>query len=103
MQCARPRERGGRQIVPLHFVGRQPEDADVTSVFDVFKIGISPSSSYIMGPMNVGKSFINQPENGGLLTATSHIAVDLYELLSLTGKGHATDAAIIMGLAGNSP
>ncbi|EHU26123.1 L-serine ammonia-lyase [Escherichia coli DEC2A] len=53
--------------------------------------------------MNAGKSFIDRLESSGLLTATSHIVVDLYGSLSLTGKGHATDVAIIMGLAGNSP
>lgn len=73
------------------------------SAFDIFKIGIGPSSSHTVGPMNAGKSFIDRLENSGLLTATSHIMVDLYGSLSLTGKGHATDVAIIMGLAGNSP
>ena len=73
------------------------------SAFDIFKIGIGPSSSHTVGPMNAGKSFIDRLESSGLLTATSHIVVDLYGSLSLTGKGHATDVAIIMGLAGNSP
>ena len=69
------------------------------SAFDIFKIGIGPSSSHTVGPMNAGKSFIDRLESSGLLTATSHIVVDLYGSLSLTGKGHATDVAIIMGLA----
>ncbi|STE48978.1 L-serine dehydratase [Escherichia coli] len=66
------------------------------SAFDIFKIGIGPSSSHTVGPMNAGKSFIDRLESSGLLTATSHIVVDLYGSLSLTGKGHATDVAIIM-------
>lgn len=73
------------------------------SAFNIFKIGIGPSSSHTVGPMNAGKSFIDRLESSGLLTATSYIVVDLYGSLSLTGKGHATDVAIIMGLAGNSP
>lgn len=72
------------------------------SAFDIFKIGIGPSSSHTVGPMNAGKSFIDRLESSGLLTATSHIVVDLYGSLSLTGKGHATDVAIIMGLAKQS-
>uniref|UniRef100_UPI003CEBEFFA serine dehydratase beta chain n=1 Tax=Pseudomonas aeruginosa TaxID=287 RepID=UPI003CEBEFFA len=61
------------------------------SAFDIFKIGIGPSSSHTVGPMNAGKSFIDRLGSSGLLTATSHIVVDLYGSLSLTGKGHATD------------
>ena len=55
------------------------------SAFDIFKIGIGPSSSHTVGPMNAGKSFIDRLESSGLLTATSHIVVDLYGSLSLTG------------------
>lgn len=46
------------------------------SAFDIFKIGIGPSSSHTVGPMNAGKSFIDRLESSGLLTATSHIVVD---------------------------
>lgn len=56
------------------------------SAFDIFKIGIGPSSSHTVGPMNAGKSFIDRLESSGLLTATSHIVVDLYGSLSLTAK-----------------
>ncbi|QBM25158.1 L-serine ammonia-lyase [Citrobacter arsenatis] len=73
------------------------------SAFDIFKIGIGPSSSHTVGPMNAGKSFIDLLVSSGELSRTTHIVVDLYGSLSLTGKGHATDVAIIMGLAGNSP
>ena len=52
------------------------------SAFDIFKIGIGPSSSHTVGPMNAGKSFIDRLESSGLLTATSHIVVDLYGSLS---------------------
>ncbi|WP_252363021.1 L-serine ammonia-lyase, partial [Citrobacter sp. wls826] len=73
------------------------------SAFDIFKIGIGPSSSHTVGPMNAGKSFIDLLVSSGELPRTTHIVVDLYGSLSLTGKGHATDVAIMMGLAGNSP
>lgn len=72
------------------------------SVFDIFKIGIGFFSSYIVGLMNVGKSFIDRLESSGLLIATSYIVVDLYGSLLLTGKGYVTDVVIIMGLVGNS-
>lgn len=73
------------------------------SVFDIFKIGIGPSSSHTVGPMKAGKQFVEDLIQQNLLTSTRRIAVDVYGSLSLTGKGHATDIAIIMGLAGNLP
>ena len=73
------------------------------SAFDIFKIGIGPSSSHTVGPMNAGKSFIDLLVSCGELSKATHIVVDLYGSLSLTGKGHSTDVAIMMGLAGNSP
>jgi L-serine dehydratase, iron-sulfur-dependent, single chain form len=73
------------------------------STFDMFKIGIGPSSSHTVGPMNAGKAFIDELAAGGHLPQTTHLTVDLYGSLSLTGKGHATDIAVIMGLAGNRP
>ncbi|MDA8480110.1 L-serine ammonia-lyase [Citrobacter sp. Awk 4] len=73
------------------------------SAFEIFKIGIGPSSSHTVGPMNAGKCFIDQLTRSGALLQTTRMVVDLYGSLSLTGKGHATDVAIMMGLAGNSP
>ena len=73
------------------------------SVFDIFKIGIGPSSSHTVGPMKAGKQFVDDLIQQNLLTSTTRISVDVYGSLSLTGKGHATDMAIIMGLAGNLP
>lgn len=72
------------------------------SVFDIFKIGIGFFSSYIVGLMNVGKSFIDRLESSGLLIVMSYIVVDLYGSLSLMGKGYVMDVVIIMGLVGNS-
>ncbi len=73
------------------------------SAFDIFKIGIGPSSSHTVGPMNAGKCFIDRLIDSGDLPRTTRITVDLYGSLSLTGKGHATDTAVIMGTAGNTP
>ncbi len=67
------------------------------SAFDIFKIGIGPSSSHTVGPMNAGKCFIDRLIDSGDLPRTTRITVDLYGSLSLTGKGHATDTAVIMG------
>ncbi|WP_431223001.1 L-serine ammonia-lyase [Serratia sp. L9] len=75
----------------------------MVSVFDIFKIGIGPSSSHTVGPMKAGKQFIDDLIAAGQLYATTRVAVDVYGSLSLTGKGHHTDIAIIMGLAGNLP
>ena len=73
------------------------------SVFDMFKIGIGPSSSHTVGPMKAGKQFVDDLVSRDLLPAVTRIAVDVYGSLSLTGKGHHTDIAIILGLAGNLP
>ncbi|OQP29892.1 MULTISPECIES: L-serine ammonia-lyase [Pantoea] len=73
------------------------------SVFDMFKVGIGPSSSHTVGPMKAGKEFVDLLAEQGKLQQVTRIAVDVYGSLSLTGKGHHTDIAIIMGLAGASP
>jgi L-serine dehydratase len=75
----------------------------VISVFDMFKVGIGPSSSHTVGPMKAGKEFVDLLIEQGKLQEVTRIAVDVYGSLSLTGKGHHTDIAIIMGLAGASP
>lgn len=73
------------------------------SVFDIFKIGIGPSSSHTVGPMKAGKQFTDDLISQGILDEVTSVVVDVYGSLSLTGKGHHTDIAIIMGLAGNLP
>ncbi len=73
------------------------------SVFDMFKVGIGPSSSHTVGPMKAGKLFVDELIEQGLLDSVDRVAVDVYGSLALTGKGHHTDIAIIMGLAGNQP
>jgi L-serine dehydratase len=75
----------------------------MVSVFDIFKIGIGPSSSHTVGPMKAGKLFTDELIANQQLMDTTRVVVDVYGSLSLTGKGHHTDIAIIMGLAGNLP
>ncbi len=73
------------------------------SVFDLFKVGIGPSSSHTMGPMVAAQRFVTRLAATGMLANTRRIGTDLYGSLALTGKGHATDRAIILGLAGCRP
>jgi L-serine dehydratase len=73
------------------------------SVFDMFKIGIGPSSSHTMGPMTAACRFAKSLETQGLLARVAQVSVDLYGSLALTGKGHATDTAVTTGLAGWLP
>ena len=73
------------------------------SVFDIFKIGIGPSSSHTMGPMNAARSFVELLEARGLLDRTTQVSAQLYGSLALTGRGHCTDRAILLGLEGLSP
>ncbi|XGW46823.1 L-serine ammonia-lyase [Haemophilus influenzae] len=73
------------------------------SVFDMFKVGIGPSSSHTVGPMKAGKQFIDDLIKRNQFEQTTEIHVDVYGSLSMTGRGHSTDIAIIMGLAGYLP
>jgi len=73
------------------------------SVFDMFKIGIGPSSSHTVGPMRAARAFCLELEEQGLLGSTSQIITQLYGSLALTGKGHGTDTAVLLGLAGEQP
>src|SRR5580658_2195135 len=73
------------------------------SVFDIFKVGIGPSSSHTMGPMNAARSFVELLEHRGLLDRTTQVSAQLYGSLALTGRGHCTDRAILLGLEGLSP
>ncbi len=73
------------------------------SLFDLYKIGVGPSSSHTMGPMRAACRFGRDLESAGLLERTARVQVDLYGSLALTGLGHGTDRAILLGLAGNEP
>jgi L-serine dehydratase len=73
------------------------------SVFDIFKIGIGPSSSHTMGPMNAARSFVVLLAARELLSSATQVSAQLYGSLALTGRGHCTDRAILLGLEGMSP
>lgn len=73
------------------------------SFFDTFKIGIGPSSSHTVGPMKAGLMFTAALRELGLLYRTERFRIQVFGSLSLTGKGHGTDGAIIAGLAGERP
>jgi L-serine dehydratase len=73
------------------------------SVFELFKIGVGPSSSHTVGPMVAARRFCEWLAVIGVLEQARHVTVDLFGSLALTGKGHATDSAIILGLAGAKP
>jgi L-serine dehydratase len=73
------------------------------SVFDMLKIGVGPSSSHTLGPWRAAGRWITSMKQGGNFKKTTHITVDLYGSLSLTGKGHATDIAVMLGLSGFDP
>jgi L-serine dehydratase len=73
------------------------------SVFDIFKVGIGPSSSHTMGPMRAAFQFVRDLQQAGRLAAIETVTVRLYGSLALTGLGHGTDRAILMGLSGALP
>ncbi len=73
------------------------------STFEVFKVGVGPSSSHTMGPMLAARFFVRDLEAKGLLERTAEVFVQLYGSLALTGLGHCTDRAILLGLEGHDP
>jgi L-serine dehydratase len=73
------------------------------SVFDLFKIGIGPSSSHTVGPMRAARLFALRLEQEGKLATTARVCSQLYGSLGATGKGHGTDKAVLMGLTGQEP
>ena len=73
------------------------------SVFDLFKIGIGPSSSHTVGPMRAARMFALRLAADGLLPRTARVQARLYGSLGATGKGHGSDKAVLLGLAGHEP
>ncbi len=71
------------------------------STFELFSIGVGPSSSHTIGPMRAGCDFVNI--NKDLLAETTRLQIDLYGSLALTGKGHKTDYAVVLGVMGFLP
>jgi L-serine dehydratase len=73
------------------------------SIFDLFTIGIGPSSSHTVGPMRAGRRFVLALERQQKLDDTARVIVELFGSLGATGKGHGTDRAVLMGLEGETP
>ena len=73
------------------------------SVFDLFKIGIGPSSSHTVGPMRAAKMFVELLDKDGILKNTTRVCAQMYGSLGLTGVGHGTDKGVLLGLLGYAP
>ena len=73
------------------------------SVFELFKIGIGPSSSHTVGPMRAALQFATGLKEQGLLSQTAAVKAELYGSLGATGKGHGSDKAVLLGLQGETP
>ncbi len=73
------------------------------SVFDMLKIGVGPSSSHTLGPWRAAERFLTECKAENILNQAIRVKVDLFGSLSLTGKGHATDYAVMLGLSGQDP
>jgi L-serine dehydratase len=73
------------------------------SAFDLFKIGIGPSSSHTVGPMRAARRFARRLAHDGRLEQVARVRVELYGSLGATGRGHATDTAVLLGLEGEEP
>ncbi|PLC52599.1 L-serine ammonia-lyase [Pollutimonas nitritireducens] len=73
------------------------------SVFDIFKVGIGPSSSHTVGPMRAARNFARNLNDRGVLDDVVAMTVELYGSLAETGRGHGTDMGIMLGLSGESP
>jgi len=90
---------------PVSGLERGPERPEhaVISTFDLFSIGVGPSSSHTVGPMRAGNIFINDLLVLGLLDKVKTLKISLYGSLAATGKGHHTPQAILLGLEGSDP
>ncbi|MFZ5543998.1 MAG: serine dehydratase beta chain, partial [Pseudomonadota bacterium] len=73
------------------------------SAFDLFKIGIGPSSSHTVGPMRAARMFALRLQHEGLLDRAARVQCQLYGSLGATGKGHGSDKAVLLGLMGHEP
>ena len=76
---------------------------EYVSVFEMLKIGVGPSSSHTLGPWRAAEAFLKELKEQNLLEKVEKVKVDLYGSLSLTGRGHATDLAAMLGLSGTDP
>lgn len=74
-----------------------------TSIFDLFRVGIGPSSSHTVGPMRAAREFVEGLKRDALLPRVTRIRAELFGSLALTGIGHGTDRAVLLGLMGEKP
>lgn len=102
MDCGRPFLLLGRLEISNGRLGRLASNM-VCSTFDIFRLGIGPSSSHTMGPMTAATRFVEFLRHKNILTNTAGVTVKLYASLALTGKGHATDRGVMLGLLGYNP
>jgi L-serine dehydratase len=92
--------------VKLPVLGKEPPapaSSAHVSVFDIFKIGIGPSSSHTVGPMRAARRFAQRLVEDGLADRVTGVRAELYGSLGFTGKGHGSDKAVILGLEGEEP
>ncbi|PZG96272.1 L-serine ammonia-lyase, partial [Streptomyces sp. NTH33] len=73
------------------------------SVFDLYSVGIGPSSSHTVGPMRAARRFVEGLERDGLLDDVVGVRAELYGSLGATGRGHGSDKAVVLGLEGEDP
>src|SRR5688572_32879911 len=73
------------------------------SVFDLFKVGIGPSSSHTVGPMRAANTFVTRLATDGLLARTAAVRAEMFGSLGVTGHGHGTVKAVVLGLEGEKP
>jgi L-serine dehydratase len=73
------------------------------SVFDLFTIGVGPSSSHTVGPMRAARRFVERLEHEGVMDRVARVRADLYGSLGATGRGHGSDRAVLLGLEGETP
>ena len=92
-----------REAIGLPFLAGTTIFCVTTSLFDLYKLGVGPSSSHTMGPMRAACRFARELESNGELEKVDRVQVTLYGSLALTGMGHGTDRAVLLGLSGNEP
>jgi L-serine dehydratase len=73
------------------------------SVFDLFTVGIGPSSSHTIGPMRAARTFVTDLDRAGRLSSVEQVIVELFGSLAATSRGHGSDRAVLLGLAGEAP
>jgi L-serine dehydratase len=80
-----------------------PQQSVFVSAFDLFKIGLGPSSSHTVGPMRAARRFVREAIPPSRFESVERLVIDLYGSLALTGRGHGTDRAVLLGLSGEAP